>query len=73
MEQMCERCRKICEDRKIDELKREIQKDKKNLEMLEALREQLGRLRPVLPESFDDLIRLHGKDVIRDWLRAMLD
>ncbi len=44
MEQMCERCRKICEDRRIDELKKEIQKDKKNLKMLEALREQLGRL-----------------------------
>ena len=26
-----------------------------------------------MPESFDDLVRLHGKDVIRDWLGAMLD
>ena len=26
-----------------------------------------------MPESFDDLVRLHGKDVIRDWLEAILD
>ncbi|HEC66959.1 MAG TPA: hypothetical protein ENI23_16915 [bacterium] len=26
-----------------------------------------------MPESFDDLVKLHGKDVIKDWLRAMLD
>ena len=26
-----------------------------------------------MPESFDDLVKMHGKDVIRDWLGAMLD
>ncbi len=25
-----------------------------------------------MPESFDDLVKIHGKDVIRDWLKAML-
>ncbi len=25
-----------------------------------------------MPESFDDLVKMHGKDVIRDWLKAML-
>ena len=25
-----------------------------------------------MPESFDDLVKIHGKDVVRDWLKAML-
>ena len=26
-----------------------------------------------MPLTFDDLVSEHGKDVIRDWLKAMLD
>lgn len=25
-----------------------------------------------MPESFDDLVKIHGKEVIADWLKAML-
>ncbi len=41
---MCERCRRICEDRRIAQLEIEIRKDKEKLEMLEALKDQLRTL-----------------------------
>ena len=42
--EMCERCRSICEDKRIEDLAKDIQKDKKKLEMMLALQEQLTRL-----------------------------
>ena len=79
---MCERCRRMCEaEKRVQSLK----DTQKYLDMLLELREQFDRLSKALgyqpndlvpdismPESFDDLVSKHGKDVVRDWLKAML-
>ena len=40
---------------------------------INGLQAPVSELLPVpMPESFDDLVKRHGKDVVRDWLKAML-
>ncbi len=46
--EMCDRCKRICNEQRIKTLEREIQKDKERLEMMEALMEQITRLENAL-------------------------
>ena len=39
--EMCKRCKRICDDQRIKELELQLQKDKKKLELMEALSKKM--------------------------------
>ena len=53
--EMCERCKRICDDEKIKILEKQLKKQETWLIMVEALQSQIGRLENALQLAYQKL------------------